>query len=398
VSVTPPEAVLAAWGWQDDAGVEPLTGGLINSTFVVRRAGQPIAALQRLHPVFAPEVNLDLEAVTAHLAARGLTTPLLVRTDGGQAWVVDEDGRPWRALTWLDGVTLHAVPAADVARAGGELVGRFHRAVADLEHDSAFVRAGVHDTAAHLARLAERVATPAAAAADGEHADRADDRAPAADDRAPDADIDVASDLELRAEAIELGHAIAGAARELPPMPALPRRHTHGDLKISNLLFAPLAGAAATASATATAAVPTRGLALLDLDTLGRQPLAFELGDALRSWCNPRGEDAGTIAFDLAIFAAAIDGWADVAGALFSPAERRSIVAGLETVCVELAARFCVDVFDDRYFGWDPVRFPSRRAHNLVRARGQLALAAAVRAVRDDALAIVAGDHPRAHG
>jgi hypothetical protein len=62
---------------------------------------------------------------------------------------------------------------------------------------------------------------------------------------------------------------------------------------------------------------------------------------------------------------------------------------GLETVCIELAARFAVDAFDDRYFGWDPARFPSRRLHNLVRARGQLALGVDVRAARQDALAAV---------
>jgi DNA polymerase elongation subunit (family B) len=48
-------------------------------------------------------------------------------------------------------------------------------------------------------------------------------------------------------------------------------------------------------------------------------------------------------------------------------------------------------VFRDEYFGWDAARFPSRRAHNLVRARGQLALGLAVRAARAEALAIVRG-------
>ena len=33
-------------------------------------------------------------------------------------------------------------------------------------------------------------------------------------------------------------------------------------------------------------------------------------------------------------------------------AERASVAVGLETVCVELAARFCVDVFEDRSHGW----------------------------------------------
>jgi Ser/Thr protein kinase RdoA (MazF antagonist) len=322
--------VLAAWAWED-AEVDAITGGLINATYAVRRGGEPIAVLQRLHPVFGAAVNLDLEAVTAHLAAHGLVTPRLWRTRAGEPYVVHERA-VWRALTWVDGIAVHRVPEPAWARAGGELVGRFHRALHDLEHTYHFARAGVHDTAAHLERLRAHV--------DGGGRDD---------------------------EATELGREILDAAAALPPMPELPRRHAHGDLKISNLLFT---------------VEPLEARALVDLDTLGLQTLAFELGDAMRSWCNPHGEDAGTIGFELPIFAAAIEGWTAVAGALFDERERRSIAVGLETVCVELAARFAADAFDDRYFGWDPARFPSRRAHNLVRAQGQLALGRAVGAAR----------------
>jgi len=354
----------AAWGWDPaaaDVALEVVSGGLINATYAVRVGGRPVAVLQRLHPVFGGAVNLDLEAVTTHLAAKGLITPRLVRTRAGEPWI-ERAGRAWRALTWLDGATVHRVPDPAWAEAGGELVGRFHVAVADLEHSYAFARAGVHDTAAHLERLRSLVE------ADG----------------AP--------------EHVELGREVLGAARALPglplpgsplpgsplpgllpglSLPGLPLRHCHGDLKISNLLF--------------DAGPPPRGICLVDLDTLGRSTLAFELGDAMRSWCNPRGEDAGEIVFDLAIFEAAMRGFRRVTGALVSPDELDSIVAGLETVCIELAARFAADVFRDEYFGWDATRFPSRRAHNLVRARGQLALGLAVRAARAEAHAIVLG-------
>ena len=336
---TVPDAVRAAYGWAD-ADIAPLSGGLINATFRVSEGGAPRAVVQRLHPVFGARVNEDLDAVTAHLAGKGLPTPRLVRTQSGARWV-EVDGGVWRALTWVDGVTVHRVPDPAWAEAGGELVGRFHRAVADLAHDYAFARAGVHDTAAHLARLE--------AHASGEGA------------------------AELP-EARDLAREILDGARTLLPLPETPRRHCHGDLKISNLLFREQ---------------PLAGHCLLDLDTLGLGTMAFELGDAMRSWCNPRGEDAGSVTFDLAIFGAAMRAFLGVAGDLVSPDERRSIVIGLETVCFELAARFCVDVFADSYFGWDPSRFPSRRAHNLVRARGQLALGAAVRAARAEALAAV---------
>ena len=103
----------------------------------------------------------------------------------------------------------------------------------------------------------------------------------------------------------------------------------------------------------------------------------------------PEGEDTLETRFDLAIFAAALEGYAAGAAGLLSAAEIDAILPGLETVCLELAARFCVDVFEDRYFGWSPDRFSSRRQHNLVRAQGQLALAAAVAASRPAARAAV---------
>jgi len=332
-----PDEVVGAWGWTANQ-LAPLHGGLINATFVVREGGVPIAVLQRLHSIFGADVNLDLDAVTTHLAARGMTTPRLVRTLDGRPCL--EHGGVWRATTFVEGDSVGAVPDPSWAAAGGELVGRFHRAVADLAYDYRFTRAGVHDTAGHLARLRAH------------------------------------ADVGGEAEGTELAREVLAAAIALPELVAQPLRHVHGDLKISNLLFA---------------RDPVRGIALVDLDTLAKGTLAFELGDAMRSWCNPHGEDAGRIALDLPIFAAAIAGFRSVADPIVTESERASIAVGLETVCVELAARFTIDVFEDRYFGWDPARFASRRGHNLVRARGQLALAHAVRAARGELRDILLG-------
>ncbi|MFT3697250.1 MAG: phosphotransferase [Kofleriaceae bacterium] len=312
--------IAQAWGWRDEQ-LAPLTGGLINTTFVVT-TDRPIAVLQKLHPIFGADVNLDLEAVTAHLAARGMETPRLIRTLDGRPYVEDEG--VWRATTFVEGVAVATVPDVTWAEAGGELVGQFHRAVADLQYDYRFTRAGVHDTAKHLDRL--------------------------------------------RTFEGPLVSAILAAAQDLPALGDQPLRHVHGDLKISNLLFR---------------TDPVRGAALVDLDTLAKGTLAFELGDAMRSWCNPHGEDAGHVKFELPIFEAALRGFRRVADAICTERERAAIAIGLETVCVELAARFCVDMYEDRYFGWDPKRFASRVEHNRVRAEGQLALALDVRAHRE---------------
>ena len=343
--VLPPE-VMAAWDL-GDAAAERELGGLINRTFLVRDgagAGEVRAVIQRLHPIFGAEVNLDIEAITDHLAACGMETPRLLRTRSGAAWV-EHDGGVWRALSYVPGLTLHAVPGPGHAEVAGELVGRFHRALADLGHVFRFQRAGVHDTAGHLRALAHalRAAGPAAA-------------------EPPD------GGAALLAEATELARRILDAGARLAPLGEPPRRIVHGDLKISNVRFAD--------------GTPLRARCLIDLDTLGRQPIAHELGDALRSWCNPEGEDTTATRFDEAACDAALRGYAAGAAGLLSPAEIDSILPGVETIAIELAARFCVDVFEDRYFGWDPERFASRRHHNLVRAQGQLALALAIAAAR----------------
>lgn len=327
---------LAPWGALAGLPVHAGEGGLINLTLV---AGDPPAfVVQRVNPIFTPAVHDDIEAVTAWLAARGRVTPRLVRTDAGALYDVQEDG-VWRVMTWVEGQTLHKVDSPAVAAAAGHLVADFHDAVADLSWEYRNVRPGAHDTPQHLARLgvALRAAGP-------EHA-----------------------------EAVATGEAILEAWAGWQGRLDLPPRNAHGDLKVSNLRF-DAAG---------------RGVCLLDLDTLSLLPIDVELGDAFRSWCNPVGEDSVDARFDLELFAAAAGAYL---GRRSLPAEEREcLVPGVERIALELASRFCRDVIEDSYFGWDARRFPSRAAHNLFRARGQLALARDVRQKRPTAERLLSG-------
>jgi Ser/Thr protein kinase RdoA (MazF antagonist) len=330
-----PPSILARWGDLASRPHRPHGTGLINRTFLVEGRLGPVI-VQRLHPVFAGVVNEDIEAVTAHLAQKGLLTPRPVRTDDGALWVDGEDGRPWRALTFVEGQSFDRVPSPAAAREAGRLVARFHEAVADLDHEYRHVRVGVHDTKRHFATL-ER------ALAEGRS-------------------------HRLFGEVEPLAGRIFRAAETLGDLGGLPQRHAHGDLKISNLLFR-----------------GEEAVCLVDLDTLGRMIWPFEMGDALRSWCNPRGEDEGAAGIDGAIFKAAIEGYGEVAreAQIVTGEEARALVGGLGTICLELSARFLADALDESYFGFDATRFATRGDHNLVRARGQLALHASVDAHRD---------------
>jgi Ser/Thr protein kinase RdoA (MazF antagonist) len=139
----------------------------------------------------------------------------------------------------------------------------------------------------------------------------------------------------------------------------------HGEPKISNVMFA---------------ARSDRALCLIDLDTLARMPVALELGDALRSWCNPATEDAPEARFVRPFYAAAIEGYASAARSLLGPQEWSAIADGTLTITVELAARFCADALRERYFRWDESRYASSSAHNQARTRAQLKIASTLRA------------------
>lgn len=323
---TIPEAVLARYGDLAGRPHRRFGSGLINRTYLVEgRAGR--AVVQRLHHVFTGTVNEDIDAVTGHLARKGLTTPRPIRCDDGALWVEGADERPWRALTFCAGDSFDQVPSPAHARAAARHVAAFHLAVADLDWSYRHVRAGVHDTPRHLATL-RRALT--------EHGGH-----------------------RLRAEVEPLADRLLAAAGSLPDLSGLPARHVHGDLKISNVLF-----------------VGEQASCLVDLDTLGRMIWPFEVGDAMRSWCNPSGEDVRDAAIDREIFEAALTGYGEIArpAGFPAPPEAAALVDGLATICLELSARFLADALNESYFGFDAARFPARGEHNLVRARGQWAL------------------------
>jgi Ser/Thr protein kinase RdoA (MazF antagonist) len=317
--------ILDAWGLVPGS-LRPLGSGLINRTFVAQREDGSRWVLQQLNPMFPPEVHEDIEAVTAHLAARGMTTPRLLRTREGQL-CIPAPGGAWRVMDFIAGKVVDAIETPAQAAAAGRLLARFHRALDDLDHAFRHQRPPVHEPARHFAALESALAAHPA--------------------------------HRLRPAAEAVAAQVFAAAAALPRLPETPPRVVHGDPKISNLVFSAGDG---------------EGLCLVDLDTLGRMALPFELGDAMRSWCSVSSEDDPGGRFCAERFAAAVSGYAAAARGWWSSAEQGAVLAATAVIQLELAARFCADALNESYFGWNPALFASRGDHNLARARGQLAL------------------------
>jgi len=324
------------------ATVTPLETGLINRTWVVDEQGKKYI-LQRVNPMFGLEIHEDIAAVTTHLHRKGQITPRLIPTLEDHLYL-QQAGRVWRLLSHVPGTTYHTVKNPRQAAEAGKVLGRFHKALLDLDYSFRNRRANVHETETHLQVLRSALDT---------HRDHPEYR-------------------NVR----PLAEEILGLAGRLPVLPGTRPRKVHGDPKITNCLFGETSG---------------NGLCLIDFDTLGEMPLPLELGDAMRSWCNPAGENSDETRFSIENFHAGLQGYAREAGDFILIEEWQNIVPATRIICLELAARFCADALNECFFHWNRQLFSSRSLHNQVRAAGQLNTCkslirqqdAALQAVRD---------------
>ncbi|HXV26473.1 MAG TPA: phosphotransferase [Candidatus Paceibacterota bacterium] len=309
------------------SGVRRLGGGITNDTFLVS-AGRGMFVLQRLHGAFRPEVLADTEAVTARLALHGMRTPRLVRTTADTLGYVS--GREcWRMLTFVPGRCYQEALSSGQVRSSAELLGRFHRNLDGMEYRFAHRLAHFHDTE-HVMRTLERTLRG----------------------RRRDA---VYAQMEPLASAV-----LAGYEQVRGQCAGAPERIIHGDPKAANVRFDQTG---------------QRAVALLDLDTVGRNTVAVELGDAARSWCNRAAEgDWRKARFDLNNFRALVAGYVRGADGAVDRSELDSVPHGVRTICLELAARFITDAFRREYFKLDVRRYRDLGEQNAARARSQVRL------------------------
>ena len=303
-----------------------ITSGNLHKTYDIKTHAARFI-LQRISPVFSPQTNLDSHAIGMFLNAHGITTPTLLKTKHDLFWHTDADGFCWRLMNYIEGIVYNCAPSAHVCYEAARLVGRFHTVTENYHPTFHAHRLGVHDTEKHMQHLHD--ALPA-------HTHHV-----------------------AYAKLLPLASAILNTYATLPKLPPETPRLVHGDLKLNNLVFSE----------------EQTAVALIDLDTFAEMPLLLELGDALRSWCNPGSEDIENSQFDRAYFDAAMHGYLETSPKIVhNHVFCENILLAVRTIALELAARFARDTLEESYFGFNQERYEYAWQHHIARARGQFSL------------------------
>ncbi|MCI5195523.1 MAG: aminoglycoside phosphotransferase family protein [Candidatus Electrothrix sp. AW5] len=327
------------------ADVEPLGGGIINDTWRIRLQSGNRYILQRLNPLVFPDpsaVQENLRKVTEHLHTQlpklshlynrniKLFHPVANR-EGAISYQCN--GTFWRMLTSIDHTcSLQTISCPRQAEEIGATLGLFHQLLASLPSASLTdPLPNFHNTPGSLQQYDQVLKTS----------------------RVPQA-IDCQNIIDQhRGDVFFLENARKqGTVRQ---------QIIHADPKVANFLFSTDA---------------KRVISLIDLDTVKPGLLLYDIGDCLRSCCNPLGEEVKNpddIIFQADLFTAAMHGYLTTAADLLTVEDRRLLVDSVWLISFELGLRFYSDYLSKNcYF---KVEYPEQ---NLFRARIQFALARSI--------------------
>lgn len=349
--------------------VEPYGSGNVNDTylaifrttfseqrFIVQRIRKsvfpnPEVIMQNMR-VLTDHCHAKLEA-EAEGADRIWQLPKIIQTKTGEDWVTDGDGDLWRAISQI--ASAHAyekVRNPEHAHEAGIVLGHFHRMVSDLPAAKlGYALPGFHVTPGYLAKMDAALATPA-----GQER------------------LHASLEAKRAVRFVEARRARCAVLEEARARGDLALRTTHGDPKVGNIMVDEATG---------------RGTCIVDLDTVQPGLVHYDIGDAMRSVCNPAGEDAaelGAVVFDLELFSMIYRGYQAHAKDFLGQADHRHLFDCIHLIPLELGIRFLADhLAGDVYF---KVRYPG---HNLRRALVQFKLAESIEA-RETSIRKVLGE------
>jgi len=324
----------------DTCTVTPLGHGNINETFFVQGSEDPFV-LQRINGAVFPNprcVAENFAKIAAHYDRKQeLFGPRLqlarpVASLDGRNFITDSAGKLWRAQNYLPDASNQPKDKLQVEELEqtGKILAIFHLFLAGMGKDELEIPVpGFHDLPRYLEIfdcLGVNFSINANTAADS---------------------VCRNTISRFRGRATVLEEAKASGELLLRPI--------HGDPKLDNFIFNAV----------------RQPVGLLDLDTVGPGLIQYDLGDCLRSCCNPAGEigASGKQLFKHDYCRAMLKGYVQEAGNLLTDVDKDYIFDGLLLIPYELGVRFYTDHLQgDIYFK------VQRPGENLQRALVQFQL------------------------
>ncbi len=324
------------------ASIDSLGEGFINDTLIVRTEGSaPDYILQRKNKAIFPDVPAMMEnilKVTAHIRAlveseggdtmREVMT--IVPTHDGKYYFIDEDGEYWTVCVFIsDTIAYNKADSPELARKGGEGIGKFQAQLADFTEPLAETIKGFHNIRHRFVQWDEAVAADAA----GRVASLSEE----------------ISWIESRREEMMNFWAKVESGE-------IPTRVTHNDTKINNILF------------------DKNGevLCAIDLDTVMSSTALNDFGDAIRSYTNTGDEDdkdLSRVSMSLEMFRAYAEGYLKYRASQLVPSELSHLAFSAKYITFEQVLRFLMD-----YINGDTYYKTKYADHNLVRTHAQYKL------------------------
>jgi Ser/Thr protein kinase RdoA (MazF antagonist) len=325
--------------------IQALGNGNINDTFLVspEAPSQPRFVLQRLNTQVFPQPQLILQNIrilSEHLSdrlakerlERRWEMPSLLLTKGGQTHWCPEDGSFWRAISFMENsASFDTINTPAQAQEVGYALGMFHHLISDLPPEKlADTLEGFHITPRYVQQYEKVLAT-----------------------------ITVGESPEIQhcLQFVNARQSWASVLETAKAQGKLPLRLMHGDPKVNNVMFDLTTGRAVT---------------IVDLDTVKPGLVHYDIGDCLRSGCNPLGEETQqwqTVYFDLDLCQNILQGYLGVAKTFLTENDYEYLFDAIWLIAFELGLRFLTDYLAGNvYF---KVKHPE---HNLLRAMVQFQL------------------------
>lgn len=349
--------------------LQPIGSGNVNDTYrVILRTtfSEEQYILQRINRKVFPDpaaVMSNMKAVTDHAhgrieaeadsADRIWQLPRVISTVGGSDFVVDEEGEYWRALSNIASTkSYEKVEKPEHALEAGKVLGHFQRIISDFPVDQlADTLPGFHITPRYLEQFDRVIEQDAAAMR-----------------------LKGSSEASRLKKFVEERRGCASILEDLRENGTLSERPIHGDPKITNVMIDIFTG---------------KGTCMVDLDTVKPGLIHYDFGDAVRSGCNPAGEETQNldeVALDPILFEALVKGYLSEANGFLTESDHRYLYDSARLITFELGLRFYTD-----YLAGDVYFKTKYEAQNLNRARVQFSLCESIETRERQMRAVLGG-------